>query len=65
VQGRLRRQPLTVRIDSECRHCGELLQIVVTDDFDWHVTSRTATPLLFMPDVNWATFRRSNIIHDY
>ena len=39
--------------------------MIVADDLDARVVSAGATPLLFMPDMNWTTFRGANIIHDY
>jgi len=62
VTGRLRRQQLAIRIDSECKHCGKPLQMLVTDDIEWRLMSPTRMPLLFMPDVNWMMFRGANII---
>jgi len=54
-----------VRIDSECQHCARPLAIEVDDDLRWQVLSDGASPLLFEPDINWASFRGINIIHDY
>jgi hypothetical protein len=54
-----------VRIDSVCHHCGRPLRVIVTDALDVRAMSPGATPLLFMPDMNWRAFRGANIIHDY
>ncbi len=65
MQGRLRRQKLTVRVDSECHHCRRPLRLEVDDDLRWKVLSPGAEPLLFEPDMDWDRFRGPNIIHDY
>jgi hypothetical protein len=65
VQGRLRGEKLTVRIDSECKHCSEPLSLEVNEELRWRLLSRDAEPLLFEPDIRWDTFRGADIIHDY
>jgi len=65
VQGRLRGEKLSVRINSECKHCSRLLIIEVDDELSWKVASVGASPLLFEPDMNWTAFSGTNIIHDY
>jgi hypothetical protein len=65
VEGRLRGEKLLVRIDSECRHCAKPLALEVDEELHWRVISRGASPLLFEPDIQWDTFTKPNIIHDY
>ena len=65
MEGRLRRQKLRIRVDSECRHCSRPLSLEVDDELRWTVLSDGAEPLLFEPDIAWSTFRGENIIHDY
>ena len=65
MQGRLRGEKLRVRIDSECQHCQRPLRLEVDDELQWNVLTQGASPLLFEPDMDWASFRGANIIHDY
>jgi hypothetical protein len=65
VQGRLRREYLSVVIDTACGHCGRPLQIGLDSELRYHVTDPEAEPLVFEPQVNWATFTEPNIIHAY
>ncbi len=65
MQGRLRREKLTVRIDSECGHCGRPLRMTVDQDLGWTVGSEGAEPLLFEPSVDWETFTGPDIIEVY
>lgn len=65
VQGRLRGEKLSVRIDSECKHCSRPLLLEVNEELAWNVVSEGTSPLLFEPDMNWQAFSGANIIHDY
>ncbi len=65
VQGQLRREFLSVEIDTECAHCGRPLHLTVDSDLNVRVQEREAHPLVFEPDVDWAAFRDPNIIHAY
>jgi hypothetical protein len=65
VQGRLRNERLDVEISTSCAHCARPLHIVVDERLHWRVNDRGADPRLFIPDIDWETFRRPNIIADY
>ena len=65
MQGRLRGEKLSVRIDSECKHCSRPLKLDADEELNWKVVSPDASPLLFEPDMNWKAFAGANIIHDY
>lgn len=65
MQGQLRRESLSVVIDTACGHCARPLQIVVDSELRYHVTTPEAEPLVFEPHVNWETFTEPNIIHAY
>jgi hypothetical protein len=65
VQGRLRDQNLSVSIESTCGHCERPLHITVSSDMRYQVREAGADPLVFMPDIDWASFTEPNIIHAY
>ena len=65
VQGRLRNEPVTLTISTACTHCGQPLHVVVDSEMQSHVLEETAQPLVFEPEVDWATFKDPNIIHKY
>jgi len=65
VQGRLRNERLSVKIDSECGHCGRKLHLSFDSELAWSVEEGDADPLVFEPDIDWGHFRGANIIHDY
>ena len=66
VQARLRKQqPFEVEIETSCAHCGRALHILVDDHLRVRVRERQANPRVFLPKIDWATFRGANIINDY
>ncbi|MBZ5552305.1 MAG: alkylmercury lyase family protein [Acidobacteriia bacterium] len=65
VEGRLRNEPVTVTIQTACGHCDQPLRITVNSEMQSTVEEPTAKPLIFEPQVDWATFREPNIVHAY
>jgi hypothetical protein len=65
VQGRLRAEPLTVSIETNCKHCGRPIGIEMDSDLNYRLADADARPLVFMPDLDWGSFREPNIIHAY
>jgi hypothetical protein len=65
VQGRLRNENLSVKIESECAHCGKKLHLTLDSELMWSHEEVDANPLVFEPDVDWSHFKGVNIIHDY
>ena len=65
VQARLRNEPLEVEISTSCAHCGSALHILVDERLRWRVRESHANPRVFLPHIDWASFRGRNIINDY
>jgi hypothetical protein len=65
VQARLRKEPLEVEISTSCAHCGSALHILVDERQRWRVRESQANPRVFLPHIDWASFRGRNIINDY
>ena len=65
VQGHLRSEPLTVTIRSQCAHCDEPLEIRIDSSLAWRVATPGATPLVFLPLVDFAKLRAESIIDDF
>ena len=65
MQGRLRNEPLTVTISTRCAHCGQPLHLVVDHELRSHVEETKAEPLIFEPQLDWASFKEPNIVHAY
>jgi hypothetical protein len=41
------------------------MHIIVDENFRWRVREKDADPRLFLPHIDWASFRGRNITHDY
>jgi hypothetical protein len=65
VQGRLRDEDLTVRVDTECHHCGTPLTLEIDRDMNITVENAGAEPLVFTPDVNPFKVEGPSIVDDF
>jgi hypothetical protein len=65
VQARLRKERLEVEIETSCAHCGRPLHILMDEQLRWRVREPKAEPRVFLPHIDWPTFRGPNIINDY
>ena len=65
VQGRLRNEYVSVEIETKCRHCDQIIHITMDSNMRVSVREDKATPLVFMPDVDWANFAERTIIDSY
>jgi hypothetical protein len=65
VQGRIRNQPVSVHIETACAHCARPLRLTVDHELRFHVHDEAAPPLVFSPQVDWATFEEPNITHRF
>ncbi len=65
MEGRLRKEKLSVRIDTECACCGRKLSVQLDEQLRGEVIEGNPEPLVFSPDVDWDTFDEPNITHAY
>jgi hypothetical protein len=65
VESRLRKQNIEVEIETSCAHCGRAMHILVDHQLHWRVREPGADPRVFLPKIDWGTFRGRNIINDY
>jgi hypothetical protein len=65
VLARLRGEKLSAVLESECPHCGRELHMSIDSELNSRVREQDAEPLLFEPEIDWATFKGANIINDY
>ncbi len=49
MQGRLRNEPLSFRITTECGHCGQPIHLEIDSDLNYRVAETEAEPLVFVP----------------
>jgi hypothetical protein len=65
VQGRLRKESLTVVIDTVCAHCHHPIKITIDGEMNYEVAQENANPLTFYPQIDWGSFSAPNIIPDF
>ena len=65
MEGRLRNEPLSVDIHSQCAHCSREMTITVDHELGFRAHEAEAEPLVFEPRLDWSTFSEPNIIADY
>jgi hypothetical protein len=61
----LREEQLVVTIETECGHCGQPMRISLGSDMQAPVHDEGADPLVFMPQIDWQSFKEPNIIDAY
>jgi hypothetical protein len=62
VQGRLRGEPLSVVVETECAHCGAQLRLEVDNNLDFRTLTDGAEPLVYVPQVDFARLTDPSII---
>ena len=65
MQGRLRNEDLSVRVDTECHHCGKPLTLEVDSEMNVQVEEAGAEPLVFIPDVALFDVEGPSIVDDF
>jgi hypothetical protein len=61
VQGRLRRERLSVEVRSECAHCSQALNLTIDDELNVDVREDTE-PLIFVPEVDFFDLDEPSIV---
>ena len=62
VQGQLRGEPLSVRIESECAHCHRPLHLEIDSRLNFRVEESEADPRVFAPMVDFDKLEEPSII---
>jgi hypothetical protein len=65
VQGRLRKETLSVLVKTECAHCSEPMEIEIDSDLNYKVKEEGCEPVVFVPDVNLFELEEDNIIDSF
>jgi hypothetical protein len=65
VQGRLRKESISVTIDTVCAHCDQPINIKMDSDMNYKVVQENADPLIFHPQIDWGSFSEANIISQF
>jgi hypothetical protein len=54
VQGRLRGEPLSVAIETQCEHCSQPIHIEIDSELACRVEEEGADPLAFVPIMDFS-----------
>jgi hypothetical protein len=65
VQGRLRSEPLSFDVTTECACCGRPLHLALQSNLSHAVAEPDAHPLFFVPLVDFTRLKASSIIDDF
>ena len=62
MQGRLRQEPLSVAVSTECAHCDRPLHLALDSDLNYRVGDVGAEPVVFVPLVDFDKLTDPSII---
>lgn len=65
VQGRLRDEPLTFDVTTECACCGREIRFQMGHDLEYTLEDPEARPLFFVPLVDFTRLKAPSIIDDF
>jgi hypothetical protein len=65
VQGRLQKKAISVNIETACAHSNRHLTIRLDSKMNFQITPEEAEPLVFSPQIDWASFSEPNIIRSF
>jgi len=65
VQGRLRKEEISVTIDTVCAHCNEPFTITLDSRLNFRISPDDAEPIILSPQVDWESFSDPNILQAF
>jgi len=65
VQGKLRKEYVSIEVETQCKHCGQAMHITIDSNMQVSVRESGANPLVFIPDIDWENFTEKTIIDSY
>jgi hypothetical protein len=65
VQGQLRKEYVSIEVETKCKHCDQVMHITIDSNMQVSVRQSGAKPLVFMPDIDWNSFAERTIIDSY
>jgi len=65
VQGRLRNEVISAEIETVCAQSSRPLVITLDSKMKFRIKQKEAKPLVFSPQVDWASFSEPNIIQSF
>ena len=65
VQGRLRKETVSITVISECAHCKRPLHIEIDSDMNYRCRESGCRPMIFVPEVDFSRLKDPNIIEAF
>ena len=65
VQGRLRRKPLTVTVNTQCAHCAKPMTLTIDSDLGFRAGEQDCAPIVFVPDVDLIGLADDSIVEAF
>ena len=65
MQGRLRKEYVSVIVNTECAHCAQPLEIVIDSEPQFSVKEEGCEPIVFIPDVDLFKLEDESIINAF
>jgi len=65
VQGQLRKENLSFLIETGCAHCGQPIHIQIDSEMHYTLQETGATPLVYVPMVDFEKLKDPSIIHAF
>jgi hypothetical protein len=65
VQGQLQKEYISVEVETNCKHCSQEMHFTIDSNVRVSAHEPDASPVVFMPDVDWENFAERTIIDSY
>ena len=62
MQGQLRQEKISFEIETSCAHCGRAIRIEIDSELHIHKVEEGASPLVFVPMVDFDKLQDPSII---
>jgi len=65
VQGRLRKENVSISVASECAHCKKPIHMEIDSEMNVRCRENGCRPMIFVPEVDFRRLRDPNIIEAF
>ncbi|MHB8842983.1 MAG: hypothetical protein ACYC56_14555 [Candidatus Aquicultor sp.] len=65
MQGQLRKEEVTITVDTECAHCQKPMKLELDSDMRCRCQDSECHPIIFVPDVDLSRLKDPNIIEAF
>ena len=65
MQGKLRNEPVTVRVETECAHCAKTMEMEIDSHLHVKPDDEKCEPIIFVPDVDLLNLQEDSIIDSF